>query len=131
MVDERVNRIISNIKTIAVVGISDREDRPSYKVAKYLKDHGYKIIPVNPNLEEVLGEKCYPNLKSIPEPIDLVDIFRRSEETDCLVDEAIEIKPQVIWMQLGVSNPQAAARAEAVGIEVVMDKCLKIEHSKQ
>jgi predicted CoA-binding protein len=131
MADQKIDRIIDTCKTIAMVGISDKEGRPSNTVAKYLKNHGYRIIPVNPNLKQVLGETCYPDLKSIPEPVDVVDIFRRSEETDSLIDEAIAINPKAIWMQLGVTNPEGAAKAEAAGIEVIMDKCLKIEHNRK
>jgi len=129
--DGKIEKILANCKTIAVVGISDKEGKPSNEVARYLKNNGYKIIPVNPKLEEVLGEKCYPDLLSIPEPVDLVDIFRRSEETDQVIEEAIKIKPKAIWLQLGVVNQEGAAKAEAEGIDVVMDRCVKIEHSKR
>ena len=117
LVDEQ----LLNSKTIAVVGLSDNPQRPSYGVAKYLQSQGYRIIPVNPLIEEALGEKSYPDLKSVPEPIDMVDIFRRSELVPPVVDEAIEVRAKYIWMQDGVINQEAAAKAEAAGIGVIMD----------
>ncbi len=116
-----VEEQLRNSRTIAVVGLSDNPERLSHRVAKYLQDQGYRIIPVNPNLEEVLGERCYPELKAVPEPIDMVDIFRRSELVTPVVDQAIEVKAKYIWMQDGVINHEAAAQAEAAGIPVVMD----------
>ena len=116
-----VEEQLRNSRTIAVVGLSDNPERSSHRVAKYLQDQGYRIIPVNPMLEEVLGERCYPELKSVPEPIDMVDIFRRSELVAPVVDQAIEVKAKYIWMQDGVINQEAAAQAEAAGIPVVMD----------
>ncbi|HEU0021525.1 MAG TPA: CoA-binding protein [Dehalococcoidia bacterium] len=116
-----VEEQLRNSKTIAVVGLSDNPERTSYRVARYLQDQGYRIIPVNPMISEVLGERSYPDLKSVPEPIDMVDIFRRSELVPPVVDEAIEVGARYIWMQDGVTHPEAAARAEAAGIPVVMD----------
>jgi predicted CoA-binding protein len=116
-----VEEQLRNSKTIAVVGLSDNPDRASYGVARYLQEQGYRIIPVNPMVSEVLGERSYPDLKSVPEPIDMVDIFRRSELVPPVVDEAIEVGARYIWMQDGVVHPEAAARAEAAGIPVVMD----------
>lgn len=116
-----VEEQLRNSKTIAVVGLSDNPERASYGVAKYLQAQGYRIIPVNPMVSEVLGERSYPDLKSVPEPIDMVDIFRRSELVPPVVDEAIEVGVRYIWMQDGVIHPEAAARAEAAGIPVVMD----------
>ncbi len=121
---------ILNYKNIAVVGISDNPERPSYDVASFLEKHGYNIIPVNPTLTEWKGKKSYPDLKSIPEKVDVVDIFRRPEAVPPIVDEAIAIKPKAIWMQLGIVNEEAAAKARAAGIEVVMDKCMKIEYGR-
>jgi uncharacterized protein len=121
---------ILNYKNIAVVGISDNPERPSYDVASFLEKHGYNIIPVNPSLAEWKGRKSYPDLKSIPEKVDVVDIFRRPEAVPPIVDEAIAIKPKAIWMQLGIVNEEAAAKARAAGIEVVMDKCMKIEYNR-
>lgn len=112
---------LTNSKTIAVVGLSPRPERPSHYVAKYLQEQGYRVIPVNPQLDNVLGEKCYPNLKSIPESVDMVDVFRRSSLVGPIVDEAIEIGAKYIWMQDGVIDEQAAERAESAGLGVVMD----------
>ena len=112
---------LSRSKTIAVVGLSLNPDRPSHYVAKYLQEQGFRVIPVNPLIDEALGEKSYPDLKSIPEPIDMVDIFRRSELVGPVVDEAIEVGAKYIWMQDGVVDEAAAARARAAGIPVVMD----------
>ena len=118
---ELVEEQLRNSKTIAVVGLSGNPDRISYRVSKYMQDQGYRIIPVNPMIEEALGEKSYPDLKSVPEPIDMVDIFRRSELVPPVVDEAIEVGVRYIWMQDGVIDHEAAAKAEAAGIPVVMD----------
>ncbi|MDP6393854.1 MAG: CoA-binding protein [Desulfobacterales bacterium] len=112
---------LRNTKTIAVVGLSDNPDRDSYRVSCYMQNHGYRIIPVNPTIEETLGERSYPDLKSIPEPIDMVNLFRRSELVPPVVDEAIEVGVKYIWMQDGVINPESAAKAEAAGILVIMD----------
>ena len=119
---------ILNLKTIAVVGISDDPERPSHFVASFLESHGYKIIPVNPKLTEWEGKKCYPDLLSIPEKVDVVDIFRRSEAVPPIVDEAIKIKAKAVWMQEGIVNEEAAAKARDAGIEVVMDRCMKKEY---
>jgi len=116
-----VEEQLRNSKTIAVVGLSDNPERASFGVAKYLQAKGYRIIPVNPMVSEVLGEKSYPDLKSVPETIDMVDIFRRSELVPPVVDEAIEVGAKYVWMQDGVIHPEAAAKAEAAGIPVVMD----------
>ncbi len=121
---------ILNYKNIAVVGISDNPERPSYDVASFLEKHGYNIIPVNPTLTEWKGKKCYPDLKSIPVKVDVVDIFRRPEAVPPIVDEAIAIKAKAVWMQLGIVNEEAAAKARAAGIEVVMDRCMKIEYNR-
>ena len=112
---------LRNTKTIAVVGLSDNPDRDSYRVSRYMQNHGYRIIPVNPTIEETLGERSYPDLKSIPEPIDMVNLFRRSELVPPVVGEAIEVGVKYIWMQDGVINPESAAKAEAAGILVIMD----------
>ena len=119
-------QILDSFRTIAVVGISAKPDRPSNDVASFLKARGYRIVPVNPGLEEVLGETCYPDLPSIPFPVEIVDIFRRSEEVEPIVDQAIAIGAKAVWMQLGVVNEAAAAKARAAGLEVVMDNCPKI-----
>ena len=117
LIDEQLN----NSKTIAVVGLSGDPDRISFRVTRYMQEQGYRIIPVNPMVEEVLGEKSYPDLKSVPEPIDMVNIFRRSELVPPVVDQAIEVGVKYIWMQDGVINPESAAKAEAAGIPVIMD----------
>ena len=116
-----VEEQLRNSQTIAVVGLSDNPDRFSYRVAKYLQDQGYRIIPVNPMLEEVLGEKSYPDLSAVPEQIDMVDIFRRSELVASVVDQAIEVKAKYIWMQDGVVDQKSADKAVQAGIPVVMD----------
>ena len=121
---------ILDYKTIAVVGISDNPERPSNSVAKFLEAHGYDIIPVNPNLTEWEGRKCYPDLLSIPVKVDVVDIFRRPEAVPPIVDEAIAIKAKAVWMQLGIINEEAAEKARKAGIEVVMDRCMKIEYNR-
>lgn len=112
---------LTHSKTIAVVGLSPNPERPSHYVSKYLQEHGYRIVPVNPILQEVLGEKCYPDLKSVPVPVDMVDIFRRSEFVGDIVDEAIAIGAKYVWMQDGVIDEDAARRAQKSGISVVMD----------
>ena len=122
--------ILNSGRVVAVVGLSEKTDRPSYIVASYLKKNGYKIIPVNPKAGEILGEVCYPDLGSIPELVDVVDIFRRAEEVPAIVEEAIKIGAKAVWMQEGVINEQAAARAKEAGLLVVMDKCMFKEHRK-
>ena len=117
-------------RTIAVVGMSPRADRPSHYVARYLMEQGYRIIPVNPAAAEVLGIKSYPDLVSVPEDIDMVDIFRRSSQVPPIVDDAIAAGARFIWMQEGVVNEEAAAKARAAGMSVVMDKCTLKEHSR-
>jgi len=122
--------LLRNAKTIAVVGLSSRRSRPSYGVSEYMQSRGYRIIPVNPNETEVLGEKAYASLDEIPGHIDIVDVFRRSEFVPEIVDAAIRIGAQGVWMQEGVVHDDAAARARAAGLEVVMDHCILKEHRK-
>jgi len=122
--------ILNSSRVVAVVGLSPRPDRPSYGVANYLKEKGYRIIPVNPSTREVLGEACYPHLSSIPEPVDVVNVFRRSEEAPDIVEEAIKIGAKAVWMQEGVINEKAAVRAMEAGLLVIMDKCMLKEHQK-
>ena len=124
---EPIDEILDRCKTVAVVGLSPRADRDSYGVAQYLQEQGLMIIPVNPKVDEVLGEKAYPDLKSIPVPVDVVDIFRKSEEAGPIVESAIEIGAWAVWMQKGVVNEEAAARARAAGLKVVMDECMECE----
>jgi predicted CoA-binding protein len=123
-------KVLNSSRTVAVVGLSSKPDRPSYRVASYLKEQGYKIIPVNPAEKEILGELCYPDLASIPESVDVVDVFRRSEEVLPIVEEAIRIGAKAVWMQEGVINEEAAARAREAGLVVVMDRCMRKEHRK-
>ena len=122
--------VLKNAKTVAVVGISAKEERDSHKVAKYLKKHGYKVIPVNPGLKEVLGEPCYPDLKSIPEHIDVVDIFRSVDAIPGIVDEAIAVGADAVWMQLGLAHEEAGEKARKAGLTVVMNRCMKIDHAR-
>lgn len=125
-----LRRILRECKTIAVVGLSANEMRPSYFAAKYMQDHGYRIIPVNPNYDEILGEKCYPDLASIPEPVDMVDLFQRSDRVMPFVEQAIQIKAKVVWLQLGVINDEAEKVASDAGLNVVVDRCVKIEYAR-
>ena len=127
--DSYIRGILNTVKTIAMVGISPKENRPSYFAFKYLLERGYRMIPVNPGQEgkEILGQKVYARLSDIPEPIDMVDIFRRSSQVRPIVEQAIEIGAKAVWMQLGVVDEMAAASAEAAGLKVVMDRCPKIE----
>ncbi len=125
---DRIAEILKSAKTIAVVGLSSSPFRPSYGVAAYLQTHGYKIIPVNPQVVEVLGQKSYASLRDIPQKVDIVNIFRRPEHVPAVVDEAIAIKAPVVWMQEGVIHEKAAEKARQAGIFVVMDLCILKEH---
>ncbi len=127
---ETLRRILKENHTIAVAGLSANWYRPSYFAAKYLQDHGYRIIPINPAYEEVLGEKCYPTVLDIPEKIDVVDIFRKPEDVPPIVEDAIKIGAKVVWMQLGIINEEAAKRAREAGLMVVMNHCMKIERAR-
>jgi hypothetical protein len=132
--DSTIRGILNTVKTVAMVGFSPKENRPSYFVFKYLLERGYRVIPVNPGQagKEVLGQKIYASLSDVPVPIDMVDIFRASENVPPIVDEALTLtpKPQVIWMQLTVRNDEAAKRAEDAGLKVVMNRCPKIEYGR-
>ena len=123
-----IKEILETYNTIAVVGLSSQTWRPSYSVSRYMQNAGYRIIPVNPRESEVLGEKAYPSLDDVPESFDIVDIFRRPEHVPAIVEAAIRRNARVIWMQLGVAHPAAAARARAAGLEVVMERCILQEH---
>lgn len=123
-----IEEILKSSKTVAVVGLSPRPERDSHQVAIYLKKQGYRIIPVNPTIEEVLGEKCYPSLTSVPEQLDVVDIFRRAEDVPLIVDEAIQNGSSVVWLQEGIVHEGAAKKARAHGLDVVMDRCIRTEH---
>jgi predicted CoA-binding protein len=132
MKDEEIKDTLYRSRTVAVVGISPKEDRPSYIVAAYLKSKGYRVIPVRPEGEEILGEKVYPSLMEIPKEIeiDVVDIFRKSEDVPPVVDEAILRKAKVVWMQEGIMHKEAGTKAEKAGLKVVMDRCMKKEHQR-
>jgi len=128
---EAIKRILDECKTIAVVGLSSNPIRPSYGVARYMRQSGYRIIPINPNETEVLGEKAYANIAEAPEKFDLVDIFRRSEEAGGHIDEAIRLGARAVWMQEGVIDEDAARRALEAGLMVVMDRCIMKEHMRR
>ena len=125
-----LRRILSQSRVIAVVGLSADWFRPSYFAAKYLQEHGYRVIPVNPRYETILGEKCYRSLRDIPEKVDIVDCFRKTADIPPICDDAIAIGAKVLWQQLGVRNEAAARKAQAAGLESVMDRCVKIEHGR-
>jgi len=130
--NQYIRDILGEVKTVAMVGASPNWNRPSFFVMKYLQAKGYRVIPVNPGAagQEILGETVYASLKDVPEPVDMVDVFRNSEAAGPIIDEAIEIGAKVVWMQLTVRNDEAAKRAEAAGLEVVMDRCPKIEFAR-
>jgi predicted CoA-binding protein len=123
-----IHKVLRDSKTIAVVGLSPKPHRPSHQVASYLMEVGYTIIPVNPGQNTILGRTCYPNLRAIPTPVDMVDIFRRQEAVLPIVEDAISIGAQFIWMQEGIINKEAAAKAESAGLTVIMNRCTKIDH---
>ncbi len=125
-----LRRLLAQSRTIAVVGLSPHWHRPSYFAAKYLQEHGYRIIPVNPTCHEVLGEKSYPTVAAIPDPVDVVDCFRRPAEMPALAREAVAKGAKVLWMQLGIRSAEAEAIADAAGLDVVTDRCMKIEHGR-
>jgi predicted CoA-binding protein len=125
-----VVKILKSFRDIAIVGVSASPEKPSNIVFKYLTEHGYNVIPVNPTISEVLGKKCYASLSAIPEKVEVVDIFRKSEDIPPIVDEAIKIGAKAIWMQEGIVNNAAADKAQAAGLLVVMDKCMRKEHMK-
>ncbi|HLC60653.1 MAG TPA: CoA-binding protein [Candidatus Nanoarchaeia archaeon] len=130
MNEAEVKKILETSKTIAVVGCSSNPEKPAHRIPRYMQEHGYKIIPVNPNSENILNEKSYKSISELNKNIDIVDIFRPSEECLNVVNKAIKIKPKVIWMQIGIINEEAKKLAERHGIKVVMDKCLMVEHKK-
>lgn len=128
--DEVIQHILRSARVIAVVGLSPNPHRPSHAVASYLKEHGYRVIPVNPRAQEILGERSYPDLREVPEPVDVVNIFRRPEYVPAVVESAISIGAKAVWMQLGIVHEEAAARAREAGLLVVMNRCIKVEHQK-
>ena len=125
-----LRRILSQNRVIAVVGLSADWFRPSYFAAKYMQEHGYTVVPVNPRYAEVLGQKCYRSLRDIPGKVDMVDCFRKTADILPIAEDAIAIGAKVLWQQLGVTNEAAAAKARAAGLEAVMDRCVKIEHGR-
>lgn len=127
---EEIKKLLKEAKTIAVVGLSEKPDRPSYGVAAYLQGQGYRIIPVNPAAAEILGEKSYACLKDIPEPIDIVDVFRKSDAVPEIAAEAVAVKAKALWLQEGVVHNEAAERARAAGLTVIQNKCILKEHRK-
>lgn len=126
---DEIKRILQESQTIAVVGLSDDPEKPSHSVSAAMKAKGYKIIPVNPKADTILGEKAYPSLRDIPEKVDIVDVFRRPEHTPAIAKEAVEIGAKTLWLQLGVINEEAAEIAKSAGLNVIMDRCIKVEDS--
>ena len=125
-----LRRILRSSRTIAIVGLSAEWHRPSFFAAKYMQEHGYRVIPVNPRYDEVLGERCHASLATIEVPIDIVDVFRRTEDVMPIAEQAIAIQAKCLWQQIGVKNEAAAALAAAAGLDVVMDRCVKMEHGR-
>jgi predicted CoA-binding protein len=128
--DAELRRILTTIKTVASVGVSSNEDKPSYGIFGYLADHGYEMIPVNPTAPEIQGRKTFPDLVSIPQKIDVVQVFRRSEDVPPVVDQALRIGAKIVWMQEGIINEEAAKTAEAAGLKVVMNRCMRETHRR-
>jgi len=125
-----LRRLLTDYKRVAMVGLSANWSRPSNFTGKYLLDHGFEVIPVNPRYDQILGQKCYADLKEIPGKVDIVDLFQRAERVPPFVDQAVEIGARVVWMQLGIVHEEAAQKARAAGLEVVMDRCMKIEYAR-
>lgn len=128
--DNEIREILKKSKSIAVLGLSPKPDRDSHRVAKYLKERGYKMIPVRPGQKEILGEKAYPSLDDIKESVDIVDVFRNSDQIMPHAEEALRLRPDVFWMQLGIENIEAAKILTTAGIDVVMNRCIKVDHAK-
>ena len=126
----QLRRILKDNHTIAVVGLSADWYRPSYFAAKYMQEHGYRIIPVNPKYTEILGERCYPDLKSIPDKVDIVDVFRKSEDCAPIAQDAVAIGAKALWLQIGVMNDEARQTAEKAGLDFVQNRCVKIEYAR-
>ena len=125
-----LRRILKTCRTLAIVGLSAEWHRPSFFAAKYMQEHGYRIVPVNPRYESILGERCYASLEAIPHPVDLVDVFRRTEDVLPIARQAVAIGAKCLWQQIGVKNLEADALVRAAGLESVMDRCVKIEHAR-
>ena len=128
--DKEMKEILLSAKTVASVGLSSNQEKESYWIVAYLQEQGYRIIPVNPTATEILGEKVYPSLSAIPVPVDVVQVFRRSEDVPPVVDEAIKIGAKVVWMQAGISHEAAAEKAREAGVKVVMDACMRVTHNR-
>jgi hypothetical protein len=128
--DQMMKGILLSTKTIASVGLSSNQEKESYWIVSYLKDQGYRIIPVNPTADEILGEKAYPDLESVPEKIDVVQVFRKPEDVPPVVDSAIKVGAKVVWMQEGIVNEEAAQKARDAGLQVVMDACMRVTHRR-
>ena len=128
--DQMMKDILLSAKTIASVGLSSNQEKESYWIVSYLKDQGYRIIPVNPTADEILGEKAYPGLESVPEKIDVVQVFRKPEDVPPVVDSAIKVGAKVVWMQEGIAHEEAAQKARAAGLQVVMDACMRVTHRR-
>jgi predicted CoA-binding protein len=128
--DENMRKLLETSRTIAVVGLSDNPERDSFRVAKYLIDQGYDVIPVNPAKSEILGRKSYPNLAEIPKPVDIVDVFRKIDAVPGVVDDAIAINARAVWLQLGLAHHESAEKARKEGLNVVQGKCIKVEHRR-
>lgn len=128
--DAGLRRVLYDCRVVAVIGVSARSDRPSHHCSRYLMDQGYTVIPVNPALDEVLGVTCYPDLASIPVKVDMVNVFRKSEDVPPFAAEAVRIGARCLWLQLGIANDEAAAQASAAGLDVVQNQCIKMEHSR-
>jgi len=130
MTDEQLKHILETARVIATVGFSANPGKPSHAIPRYLMEQGYRVIPINPTLTEVLGEKAYAELTEVPDTVDVVQLFRPSEAVPPIVDQAIQVGAKVVWMQEGISNEAAAAKARAAGLEVVMNRCMKVEHRR-
>lgn len=128
--DNEIKAILQTCRTVAIVGLSLKKDRDSYRVAEYLKHHGYTVIPIRPAQTEILGEKAYPSLDDVRLPVDIVDVFRKSEQIMPHAQEALRLKPKVFWMQLGIENQEAAKCLTDAGIDVIMNQCIKVEHER-
>ncbi len=128
--DQTLRQILKSIRTVASVGVSSNEEKPSYWIFNYLKEHGYHMIPVNPAANEIQGSKTYPDLLAIPQPIDVVQVFRKPEDVPPLVEQAIQVGAKIVWMQEGIIHEQAAQRAEAAGLRVVMNRCMMKTHQR-
>jgi predicted CoA-binding protein len=128
--DHELREILQSVKTIAVVGLSSSQEKESYRIASYLRDQGYRVIPVNPTAPEIMGETSYPDLQSVPEKIDVVQVFRKSEDVPPIVDDAIQAGARVVWMQEGIAHEEAARKAQEAGLQVVMDACMRSSHRR-